>query len=341
MKKNNNELILSEFKKLIDQIKFEMDSDTSNSKNNAFRLKQVIRVYNIIKKFPQPINSVEQLKNIPGVGKGSLKRIQEIIDTGKLSEIVVNNKEQKYLQYIEDLSQVIGIGHKTAYQLVKKYNITSVDQLIDAYKKGKVKLNEQIILGLKYFYIYKQEIPRAEIDLIYNFIAEEAFKIDNKLLVVVCGSYRRLKATSSDIDILLTHPDVKNKKDINDNNNFLFSLVKHLESIHFLLDSFTDVNFETKYMGFCQLTLSKKKFPVRRIDIWFIPYNSYYSALLALTGSQEFIVKIRTLAIQLGYRLNEYGLFYRHKNSLVQIPINSEKDIFDKLGMEYLAPELR
>jgi DNA polymerase/3'-5' exonuclease PolX len=50
---------------------------------------------------------------------------------------------------------------------------------------------------------------------------------------------------------------------------------------------------------------------------------------------------MRSLAIELGYKLNEYGLFKNYKGRLVKIKISSEKDIFKKLGMEFIEPKGR
>lgn len=54
---------------------------------HEFRWQTVERVIEIIKKFPNKITSVDQLQGIPGIGRGSLRRIDEILKTGKLSEI--------------------------------------------------------------------------------------------------------------------------------------------------------------------------------------------------------------------------------------------------------------
>ena len=43
------------------------------------------------------------------------------------------------------------------------------------------------------------------------------------------------------------------------------------------------------------------------------------------------------IAKQLGYKLNEYGIYMDGK----KINVNSEKDICDIIGMEYLPPEQR
>ena len=76
----------------------------------------------------------------------------------------------------------------------------------------------------------------------------------------------------------------------------------------------------------------------RRIDIRFIPTQSYYSAILYFTGSKDFNKNMRLIAISHNYTLNEYGLYDENKKIF---KINSEKDIFDILGMEYITPDKR
>jgi DNA polymerase/3'-5' exonuclease PolX len=342
MSEYKNIKIIKEFNKLVEQIKFEINNMTNKTEKlkNTFRLKQIKNVLEIIKKFPNEITSSSDLKNIKGVGKGSLERVDEILKTGKLSEIKITGEHRKYIKYMEELEEIIGIGRSTSYELVTAHNIKNVEELKKAYDTGKIKLPNQIILGLKYHNVYKQSIPRHEIDKIYNYVNGIIRKIDSELLIIICGSYRRLKSTSNDIDILLTHPKIKTKQQLIDQDhehNNLLKMVTALKKHKFLLDDLTDKDFEMKYMGFCKLENN----PIRRIDIRYIPYESYYTALLYFTGSGTFNQKMRALAEKLGYLLNEYGLYKLNGDKIISVTIKSEKDIFDKLGMEYLPPEKR
>lgn len=340
VKNNKNENIVNEFIKLIDQIKYDIDKSLNKKDKlkHTFRLKQINNAIDILKKYPKEIKSGEQLKDIKGIGKGTISRINEILEKGKLSEIRVDKKYKKYMDYIEELEQVIGIGRKTAYNFVTKYNIKSVNDLIKKYEQGKIKLNDQILLGLKYYGVYKQNIPRSEVKKIDKYLQNISKKINNDIRLKICGSYRRKKPFSNDIDVLLTHPDIKTKLELKNKKNYLRILVDKLKDDNFLIDAMTYEDFETKYMGFCQLTTNKNKYPIRRIDIRYVAFESYYTALLYFTGSGNFNRKMRGLAIELGYKLNEYGLF---RKDGTRIEVNSEKEIFEKLGMEYIPPSKR
>lgn len=333
--------IIEEFEKLIKQIKFDIDHSKSKSDviTNQFRLRQIKNATDIIKKYPLEIKSGEQLKDIKGVGKGTISRINEIINKGFLSEIKIETKEERYLKQIEELQEVFGIGRKTAYDLIINYNIKSVDQLKKAYNKGTIDLPYHVILGLKYYNVYQQKAPRTELDTINTYIGDVIKSIDSKgdLCHVICGSYRRLKETSNDIDILLTHKKVKTLLDQKKQSNYLKILVKKLTEQGFILDDI-DKDYEVKYMGYCKY----KTHPVRRIDIMYIPYESYYTALLHFTGSGEFNRKMRDVAIELGYTLSQLGLYVvKNGKKTKRIKITSEKEIFDNLGMEYIQPQNR
>ena len=330
----NNKLI-NEFTKLLKQIAFNIN--TSNTKKeetkHSFRYRQINNVLNIIKKYNKKIKNGNELKDIKGIGKGSINRIDEILKNGFLKEISLNQQDTNNLKQIKELEKVIGIGNKKAIELVLKHNIKSVKSLINAHKNNKIKLNDKILLGLKYINKCKDNIPRKEIIKIDTYLQKIINKTDIELFGIICGSYRRLKPSSGDIDLLIVHPKIKTIQQLNKKKNYLLQLIRKLKQDKFLIDDMTDKNPINKYMGFCKY----KKNPVRRIDIRYIPYNSYYSALLYFTGSGNFNKKMRNIAIELGYKLSEYGLFKNNK----LIKTNSEKEIFNKLNMKYVKPENR
>ena len=59
--------------------------------------------------------------------------------------------------------------------------------------------------------------------------------------------------------------------------------------------------------------------------------------MLYFTGSKNFNVQMRNIALARGYSLNEYGL----KKDKKLIMLHSEKEGFDLLGMEYKEPDER
>ena len=331
-----NKNIIIEFEKLLKQITYDINTASSKKEEttNTFRYRQISNVINIIKKYNKKIKQGSDLKGIKGIGKGTMTRIDEILDKGYLKEININNQNNENIKYIKNLADVIGIGPKKASELVFKHNIKSVDDLIKKHLQKKIKLNEKILLGLKYYKKCKTDIPRSEITKIDTYLQKKITHVNLRLFGIICGSYRRLKNKSGDIDLLIVHPDIKTLKKLKSSKvNYLHLLIKSLKNDKFIVDDMTDKNPVNKYMGFCKY----KNNPVRRIDIRYIPYESYYAALLYFTGSGDFNKVMRMKAISLGYKLNEYGIYKNGK----RIKVESEKDIFDELGMEYVKPENR
>jgi DNA polymerase beta len=329
---NNNQKIVDELNKLVTQLKFDIDNKGLIS--DKFRLKQMLFLINVIKKQEKEILAGEDLKGIKGIGEGSIIRINEILAMGKLDEIVIDIEGKKYLKQIEELEQVYGIGRKTAYNFVKNKKIKSVEQLKEMHEKGKISLPYHIVLGLKYHNVYKEMIPREEIIKIDKYLKKIGKQIDPDIELIICGSYRRGKPFSNDIDVLIVNKNIKTKKDIESKENYLKKVVAALHNENFLLDDI-DKDFIVKYMGFCKF----KQGLVRRIDLMYVPYNNLGSALLHFTGSGDFNKRIRETAINLGFSLSQYGLV--NKVTKKMVPTITEKDVFDKLSLEYIEPTKR
>lgn len=303
---NNN--IVDVLKQYLDKIKAE--------KAIIYKINAIANLIKIIKMYPKEIKNGEELKDIKGIGKGSIEKINEIIKTGTLSYL--NNN------IISELTEVIGIGPSIANQLIQKYKIKSLDELIKKVKKGEIKVNDKLKLGLKYVGKFKGNIPRQHIDDIQDYLK----KFNSN--IIICGSYRRGLKFSSDIDILLYNSQLLTMNDVK-KSNMLNDYVKLLTKNKFIVDNITNNNV-TKYMGF-----AKWENVIRRIDIRLIPYESIYTSLVYFTGSYELNRIMRIKAKELGYKLNEYGLYKSNES----IHITSEKELFKKLGMKYLKPTER
>jgi len=76
-----------------------------------------------------------------------------------------------------------------------------------------------------------------------------------------------------------------------------------------------------------------------QVDLRVVEDKSFGSALQYFTGSKEHNVKMRSIAIKKGFKLNEYGLFDKKTEKFI---IGKEEvDIYKKLGLAYIEPELR
>jgi DNA polymerase beta len=181
-------------------------------------------------------------------------------------------------------------------------------------------------------------------------IIKEIEFLDTNYNITIAGSFRRGALSSGDIDVLITHPNYtsltsqvsspakKKSTKTSEHGELLKVIVKHLEKKGFITD--TMAFGDTKFMGVCRLDDEK---PYRRIDLRLIPNDQYYCGILYFTGSDLFNKNMRAIALEKDFTLNEYSL---RKIGTTGIPgkpltINSEKDVFDYLEMDYKKPEER
>ena len=346
VKNPDNLYIVEEFIRYYDWIYSNYAKSPKSSKENYYKLIVIKKTIEIIAKFSKTIILGSQLENIKGIGPKTITRINEIIDTGKLAEI----KEGKLqISAVKELSEIYGIGPVKASEFYTLNNITNLKQLIQADKKGTIELSNQMKLGIKYKDQLVTKIPRILIASLDIFVYDKLTTIDSDFISVICGSYRRCKDFSSDVDILITNKKLKSK---DDTGKYLKIVLNNL-SKYFIIDSLT-TSYNTHFQGFASFKLipnlpsdyDKSIFNVKsnviRLDIITIPIQYFYSALMHFTGSGDFNQKMRLHAKSLGYKLSEYGLISTDKSGKeTHVHIGSEQDIFDTLLLKYVPPEKR
>ncbi|EXB76504.1 DNA polymerase lambda [Morus notabilis] len=159
----------------------------------------------VIEKFPFNIESAEQVKHLPSIGKSMQDHIQEIVTTGKLSKLEHFETDEK-VRTISLFGEVWGIGPATALKLYEKGHRT-LDDL-----KNESSLTNAQKLGLKYFHDIKQRIPRHEVQEMESLLKKAVEDILPGVVVICGGSFRRGKASCGDMDIVITHPDGKRRQ---------------------------------------------------------------------------------------------------------------------------------
>lgn len=343
-----NTHLLNEYIKYYDWVSSNYTTSGKSAKENYYKLASIKKTIQAISKFTKPIVSGEDLSHIKGIGPKTVQRINEIIQTGTLSEIqdIANLNTS-----IEQLSEIYGIGPSKASEFFHKYNIKTLDELIEAHNNKTITLTNQMLLGIKYRHTLNINIPRILICSMEIFIQQKLHELDPDFLCVFCGSYRRQKPTSSDIDIL-----VSNKK-LTDKSNTHKYLQSALNAIseYIIVDSLTsNSKTNTHYQGFGTFKnigvnsnvreLVKDTFDIEnniiRIDVICVPHQYFFPAMMHFTGSGEFNKNMRTHAKALGYKMSEYGLF-DVKNDKESEIFHSEKEIFEKLLLKYIPPEYR
>lgn len=344
---NENQALIDVLGLLVTQIQQQIKGtvDQSERRKHGFRLSSIKKAIDIFEKWPGKVTSGAQAQQVKGIGKKIGARVDEILQTGTLADLTNVQIVSDYTARVNEISQVTGIGPVSAKKFVDTWDLAGVDDLIARWKAGTVKvgkhqLTHHMTVGLRWYYDILQKIPRSEIDEIDKMLQTTSTQVDPSLQAQICGSYRRGKSFSGDIDVLVTHPTLLTAEDVaKHDRKYLLEFVDRLTQSGFIVDSLTDKG-ETKYMGVCKL---HSDLPGRRIDIRFVAYESWAAAQFYFTGSGHFNKIFRGIALQRGFTVNEYGIYQlTTKGEKGQrIPTFSEKQIFDVVNVDYLTPRER
>lgn len=286
-----------------------------------------------VKNYHKKLETWEECSNLPFVGERLAKKIWEIVETGHLRRLDHVDPKQEAINLF---AGVWGAGPTTAEAWVSQ-GLKTLEDL-----KNHGKLTRQQEIGLKYYDEFLERMPREEAGQIEEVVKNAALEINPGLEAFACGSYRRGKPTCGDVDVIVSHPDGKSHEGV------MTKLLDSLKSSGFLTDdlTFAENGEHRKYLGVCKLPGENTKH--RRLDIIVVPYNEWACSLLYFTGSDYFNRSMRLLAKNNGMSLSEHslntGVVRKGGEKIFEgtpLPVFSEKDVFDYLGLEYREPHER
>lgn len=96
---------------------------------------------------------------------------------------------------------VWGAGVETS----KQWFAQGFRTLDDLRQRARLTRTQQI--GLKYYDDFNTRIPRDEVTRIETIVKQTADEVVPGLMIETCGSFRRLKSSCGDIDMLITFKD--------------------------------------------------------------------------------------------------------------------------------------
>lgn len=333
---------------------FEKLSYYYNIEKNTIRKNAYDKAIFQLKRLPYEIKEGKQLKDIDGIGKKMIDKIDEIIKTNQLETLNKLKKQYNNIEDIDDnnynnLNKVLGFGDKKIKQLADNFKIKSIEDINKYLIKNpinidnKLKLTNQQYIGIKYHKELSETIKRNEAEKIVNKInkilteTKNKIIIDGKITVELAGSFAsKLIKQSKDIDILIKSNKYKTKLEIeNSSPSLMKEIIKELSTVNMLITDIISLG-KTKLLGIVQLN---KKSIHRHLDIRLVGSDSYIFAKLYYTSGAMFNKLMRTIAKKNKVKLNEWGL-YDESGKLIK-GIKTEKDIFKKIGMKYIVLEER
>ena len=256
-----------------------------------------------------------ELEEIQFVGEAIAKKIGEYLSTGKLR--FLDELEKKVPEGVVELMKVPGVGPKTAYRLSTGFGIKSVAALREASASGKL----AEILGPVIAKRLAEDLGKVG-EASSRMLLVDAFHLAAQLIayfdakgvdVQPAGSLRRGKETVGDIDLLATDPRAA--------------------------DLFVEAPMVDRVIEKGPTKVSVYLKTGTQVDLRTIKKGQYGAALVYFTGSKQHNIELRSLAIEKGWKLNEYGLVDGKTGK--QLAGKAEEEVYSKLGLEFIPPELR
>jgi DNA polymerase (family 10) len=287
---------------------------------NQFRVRAYHRAARTIEGLPQSVRNLlsaeKDLTELPGIGKDLAGKIADIVKTGHFK--LLEQLKKILPGQLGDMAALPGLGPKRVKLLYDKLKVRTLDDLRRAIKTGRVHelrgfgptIEKKLAgalekpMAIKRF---KLAVAEAEAEALVGFLRDGG-------RVVVAGSYRRRRDTVGDLDILVT--------------------TKQGPAVGAKLTRYENVA-EVLAHGPTRTTVVLRS--GLQVDVRAVPEQSYGAALLYFTGSKAHNIALRSLANERDWKLNEYGLFSGKR----RIAGATEEEVYKKLGLTYIPPELR
>ena len=297
---------------------------------NPFKTRAYANAARTLEGLSEPLATLvaeKRLGEIKGIGEALEQKITELVETGKLK--YYDELKASIPPGLIEMLEISGLGPKKIQAMNKQLGIDSIEKLEAACKAGKVaeldgfgeKTQANILEGIERKRAYASKHLLSDAWLAAEPLLENLRSQPDVIRCSPAGSLRRFKEVIGDVDLLASS---KNAPAVIEFFVSQPGLVKVL------------AKGETKASVILEGGI--------QCDLRVVSDAEFPFALAYFTGCKEHNIVMRQRAIQRGLRLNEYGLFKSKeetRDAKLLVPCQTEEDIFAKLDLVFVPPELR
>ncbi len=291
---------------------------------DAFKARAYEKAARAIGGYPADVShlDVAGLKEIPGVGKSIAEKVIEYFRTGHVT--VVEERRAQIPAGVRQLITIPTLGPRKAMTLYEDLHISSVSELADAIKAEKLrdlkgfgeKTEENILHGIALMQQAGGRIPLGTAMESAEDIVTELSRITGCEHCAYAGSLRRMKETIGDIDILVAAG----------------------RSAPFM-EALTELPSTAEVIAHGEKKTSVRTVKGVQVDLRVVRPDAWGAGLQYFTGSKAHNIRTRTIAVHLGLKLSEYGLFETEGGK--RVASRSEEEVYARLGLPWIPPTLR
>ncbi len=297
---------------------------------NPFKTRAYANAARTLESFGEPLDKLvaeKRLGEIKGIGEALEQKITELVTTGKLA--YYEDLKASIPPGLVEMLNIPSLGPKKIQALNKKLGVDSVEKLEAACKSGQVaaldgfgeKTQINLLEGIARRRMYAEKHLLADALRVAEPLLESLRSHPDVIRRSAAGSLRRSKEVIGDIDLLAS-----SKKPAA------------------VIESFTQQPGIIKVMAKGDTKASVILEGGIQSDLRVVSDREFPFALMYFTGNKEHNIVMRQRAIARGLRLNEYGLFKSKEETRdpkLLVPCNDEAEIFAKLDLAYIEPEMR
>ncbi|HET7379728.1 MAG TPA: DNA polymerase/3'-5' exonuclease PolX [Gaiellales bacterium] len=293
----------------------------------AYRVLAYRRAAKTLRDTPESVVRLSQqgrLTELPGVGDTIANKVAELIATGHISAL------EKLLAVtpagVIPLMHVPGIGPKTARRVFTELGVTTVDEVLEAARDGRIRgigglgeKTEQAILEGLQAPPRTQKRDRVSSGKLRPFAERIVADLRDCDAVEDCdlaGSLRRFTETAKDVDVVVA---TRAPADV----------AERVVSLDWV--QLVEARGETKVTCVAH--------DGTRVDVRMVEPQVYGNLLQHLTGSKDHNVALRESAVKAGLKVSEYGIEEVETGAVLEC--RTESEVYERLGMDWIPPELR
>ena len=299
---------------------------------DPFRIRSYRRAAEAVESLDQQVSQLitepKKLLEVPGIGKGMLANLQDLLQQGQIG--IHTELIQKYRPSMLELLKIQGLGPKTIALIWSAYQVADLEGVEKLAREGKIRTLPR--MGEK----HEQKLLKAIEDyrrIAGRFLLDTAEIQAQKLIahlstfvgidkITPAGSLRRGRETVGDLDVLVT-----GKCCVDDEQRA--QLLAHIIKLPGLMEVIAQGD-------------NKVSFRLRsgmQVDVRTLSPDSFGAAMQYFTGSKSHNVALRQRALKMGFTLSEYSLAELDTNK--PVAGKTEEEIYSKLKLDYIPPELR
>lgn len=292
--------------------------------DNPFRIRAYRNAARTVGEFGQELKTLidtgKELPNLPGIGVDLARKIREVATAGTCKLLEQLHREMPAA--ITELLKVPGLGPKRVRRLYDALEVSTIEQLRRAAGAGRIRAlpgfgarTEARILQA----IAERRGPEQRLKLVVAAQYAQALeswltKVPGVRQVTVAGSYRRMRETVGDLDVLVA-----------------------ARAGSPVMDRFIGYDEVKEVLSYGDTRASVVLKSGLQVDLRLVPPESYGAALHYFTGSKAHNIAVRKLGQAQGLKINEYGVFRGQR----RVAGDTEESVFAAVNLPWIPPELR